>query len=144
MATPVWVFDVDGTIIDSLTGSSIRPGTVEALAWLRAEGRVVLLWSAGGADYARDRAAQHGIDGYFDGFFDKADRDGGGRYVAPFLADLGIATFVDDRPEDMPAGAQVIAVSPYLTDDPFDRGLERARRGELDRPGAHRTQTRFS
>lgn len=120
-----WVFDVDGTILDSLTGSSLRPGVQEVLARLRADGCRVLLWSAAGADYARSRAAQHGVEHLFDGFHDKAVRDEAGRYVATFLDAPLAATYVDDRPEDMPAGATVVAVSPYLADDPFDRGLAR-------------------
>jgi long-chain acyl-CoA synthetase len=126
VAPPVWVFDVDGTILDSLTGTSLRPGVDELLRRLRAEGCRVLLWSAGGAGYARDRASQHGIDGLFDGFFDKDQRDAQGRYVPTFLATPLAATYVDDRPEDMPIGAAIIPVSPYLVDDRFDRGLERA------------------
>ena len=31
--------------------------------------------------------------------------------------------FVDDRPEDMPLGADVVAVAPYLVDNRHDRGL---------------------
>ena len=31
--------------------------------------------------------------------------------------------FVDDRPEDLDPTLPVIAVSPYLSDDPLDRGL---------------------
>ena len=124
--TPVWVFDVDGTILDSLTGSSLRPGTREVLARLRAHGCRILLWSAAGADYARSRAAQHGVEHLFDGFHDKDIRDASGRYVATFLEVPLDATYVDDRPEDMPRGATVVAVSPYLADDPLDGGLARA------------------
>ncbi len=122
----VWLFDLDGTICDSLTGSSLRPGTRELLGRLRADGCRVLLWSAGGAGYARGRAEQHGVADLFDGFHDKDARDAAGRYVPAFLDDPLGATYVDDRPEDMPVGATVVAVSPYLSDDPFDRGLARA------------------
>jgi hypothetical protein len=123
---PVWVFDVDGTLLDSLSGSSLRPGTRELLGRLRAAGARILLWSAGGAEYARERAAQHQLDQLVDGFHDKAVRDGDGRYVPAFLDTPLGATFVDDRPEDLPLGARVVAVSPYLAHDPFDRGWARA------------------
>jgi phosphoserine phosphatase len=126
MAEPVWVFDVDGTILDSLTGTSLRPGTEDLLVRLRSGGCRVLLWSAGGAEYARSRAAQQGVEGLFDGFFDKDERDRDGRYIPGFLASPLAATFVDDRPEDLPVGARVVPVSPYLVDDPFDQGLARA------------------
>ena len=32
-------------------------------------------------------------------------------------------SLVDDRPEDMPVGADVVAVAPYLVDNRHDRGL---------------------
>ena len=38
------------------------------------------------------------------------------------------AVFLDDRPEDMPGGADVIAISPYLVDNCHDRGLAIAAR----------------
>ena len=34
--TDGWVFDVDGCLVDSLTGTSLRPGARELLARLRA------------------------------------------------------------------------------------------------------------
>jgi hypothetical protein len=43
--------------------------------------------------------------------------------------------FVDDRPEDMPVGADIIAVFPYLAMNPHDRGLSEAMR-RLERPPA--------
>ena len=48
----VWVFDLDGCIVDSLTGSSLRPGTLELLARLRGSGATMVsgsltLYSAG-------------------------------------------------------------------------------------------------
>src|SRR5581483_7077971 len=35
VAAAVWVFDVDGCIVDSLTGTSLRPGARELLEHLR-------------------------------------------------------------------------------------------------------------
>ncbi len=49
-----WVFDVDGCLVDSLTGTSLRPGAQDIVMRLAAQGRV-LLWSAGGEGYARAR-----------------------------------------------------------------------------------------
>jgi phosphoglycolate phosphatase-like HAD superfamily hydrolase len=122
-----WVFDVDGCLIDSLSGTSLRPGAGALLAHLRDQGCSVLLWSAGGADYARQRATEQGIAGLVTEFHGKAERDAAGRYVtSAFLTELAGAVFVDDRPEDLPVGADIIAVSPYLSDDKHDRGLERA------------------
>jgi long-chain acyl-CoA synthetase len=119
-----WVFDVDGCLVDSLTGTSLRPGAAELLAELRRRNIRILLWSAGGADYARRRAVEQGIAGLVDGFHDKDGRDGSGRYLTGrFLDTHDGVVFVDDRPEDMPVGADVVAVSPYLSADMYDRGL---------------------
>ena len=40
--------------------------------------------------------------------------------------DLGSepTVFVDDHPEDLSPDLTVVAVTPYLSDDPHDRGLE--------------------
>ena len=127
MDSEVWVFDVDGCLIDSLTGSSVRPGTHQLLEDLRTHGCEVLLWSAGGADYARARAEEHGFEHLIDAFHAKDGRDGAGRYcTTAFAADLSGVVFVDDRPEDLPVGADIIAVFPYLATNPHDRGLSEA------------------
>jgi long-chain acyl-CoA synthetase len=123
-----WVFDVDGCVVDSLTGSSLRPGARAILEHLAAEGRRVILWSAGGDAYARSRAEEMGVDHLVDGFFAKDGRDTDGCYRTGHLPlhqppDRG-AVFVDDHPEDLARSLDVIAVSPYLSDDPFDRGLQ--------------------
>ena len=93
----------------------------------------VLLWSAGGDDYARDRAEQFGVDHLVSGYFSKEGRDADGRYLTTHLpARPGRVVFVDDRPEDLAAHVEVLAVSPYLAEDPHDRGLEQvARRAGL-------------
>jgi FMN phosphatase YigB (HAD superfamily) len=122
-----WAFDVDGTVVDSLTGTSLRPGTVELLSALRGDGRRIVWWSAGGADHARARAEALGVVDLVDAFHDKGGRDGDGRFAAEQLAGGpdGVV-FVDDRPEDVPLGSRVLAVSPYLAENPHDRGLARA------------------
>jgi hypothetical protein len=119
-----WVFDVDGCLIDSLSGTSLRPGAVDVLERLRVCGHAVVLWSAGGADYAHARAREHSIAHLCDAFHDKAERDAAGRYRPnAFVTDLASAVFVDDRPEDLPIGAEVVAVSPYLAPNAHDRAF---------------------
>jgi hypothetical protein len=127
-----WVFDVDGCLVDSLTGTSLRPGAREILEHIAGQTRVYL-WSAGGGDYARDRAAQFGVDHLVSGYFSKEGRDANGCYLTTHLpVRLGTAVFVDDRPEDLAAQLAVLTVSPYLAEDRHDRGLERvARRAGL-------------
>lgn len=125
-AATTWVFDVDACLFDSFTGSSLRPGTRALLADLRTASCRLVLWSAGGAEYARARAERHGVAGLFDAFHDKDGRDDLGRYRTDgFLAELIGVVFVDDRPEDLPHGADVIAISPYIAPNEHDRGLAR-------------------
>jgi len=132
-----WVFDVDGCLVDSLSGTSLRPGAEELLRHLGTRSRV-LLWSAGGGDYARDRARQLGLDRHVNGYFPKEGRDGDGCYLTGHLrVDPRRAVFVDDRPEDLSPDLEVLAVSPYLSEDRHDRGLRAvARRAGLSPPGS--------
>jgi long-chain acyl-CoA synthetase len=131
-----WVFDVDGCLIDSLTGTSLRPGARAVLEHLARRGHHIMLWSAGGAAYARARAEEFGLDHLVSGCFAKDGRDSDGCYLTahlPLHPDRSV--FVDDHPEDLPRTLNVLAVSPYLSDDPHDRGLQRvARRAGLVPP----------
>jgi len=126
--TTVWVFDVDGTLIDAMTGQSLRPGADELLSHLADCGSLVLLWSAGGAEYARRRAAERGVDRHFGGFHGKETRGADGRYLTAFLDAHRLAgrdiVFVDDMPADLPIGADVVGVRPYLAANHHDRGLD--------------------
>jgi long-chain acyl-CoA synthetase len=121
----IWVFDVDGTIVDSMTGRSLRPLARELLAHLHTSGATLILWSAGGEQYARGRATDHGVAECFSDFRAKRGRDDAGRYLtSSFLdPDAGVV-FVDDMPQDLPVDADVIAVRPYLAHNIHDRGLE--------------------
>jgi long-chain acyl-CoA synthetase len=123
-AADCWVFDVDGCLVDSLTGTSLRPGARELLDSLAGRTRVVL-WSAGGDTYARARAEQFQVDHLVNDYFSKEGRDAEGCYLTTHLAlGPGPVVFVDDRPEDLAEELDVLAVSPYLSDDPHDRGLQ--------------------
>jgi phosphoglycolate phosphatase-like HAD superfamily hydrolase len=134
-AADCWVFDVDGCLVDSLTGTSLRPGARELLDALAGRARV-LLWSAGGDTYARARAEQFQVDHLVNGYFSKEGRDAAGCYLTAHLPlGPGPVVFVDDRPEDLTVDLDVLAVSPYLSDDPHDRGLRAvARRAGLPLP----------
>jgi long-chain acyl-CoA synthetase len=124
-----WVFDVDGCLVDSLTGTSLRPGARELLTHLNAGSASVVWWSAGGEDYARRRAEQFGLNHLVQAFRAKTGRDVDGKYTTCDVTEAGVAViFVDDRPEDLPSGATVVPVSPYLIHNPHDRGLSDAAR----------------
>lgn len=116
---------MDACLIDALTGSSLRPGTVEILSTLRAKCNRLLLWSAGGADYARRRAEQHGIASFFAECLGKDRRDSEGYYEISHLgAPDSLLIFVDDQPGDIPPKARRVPVAPYLRPDDGDHALK--------------------
>jgi phosphoglycolate phosphatase-like HAD superfamily hydrolase len=122
--TTVWAFDVDGCLVDSITGTSLRPLARPVLEQLRAQGSTVVLWSAGGGDYARRKARAVGIDDLVHAFYDKEQRGADGRYlVAHLAAEHRPDVCVDDRPEELPTHVDPVGVSPYLAPNPHDVGL---------------------
>lgn len=119
-----WVFDVDGCIVDSLTGGSLRPGARRLLAHLHQRDLLILVWSAGGAEYAQRRADQHDLADLVHSFHSKNSRDDQGRYrVDHFLRELDDVVFIDDQPNELPARARSIGVRPYLAANQHDSGL---------------------
>ncbi len=123
----VWVFDVDGTLIGSVRSDILRPGAMDLLDRLRDVGVTLVLWSAGGAGYAKNMLAQFRIDHYFAAFYGKDRRGPDGRYVVDHLRpEHRPGTLVDDYPGDVPEQSRVIGVSQFLGGNPHDRGLDRA------------------
>jgi phosphoglycolate phosphatase-like HAD superfamily hydrolase len=119
-----WVFDVDGTLVDAMSASSLRPGAREILAHLRNVAAQVIWWSAGGEDYARRMAVALGVSDLVDEFHTKGGRGSDGRYLTDhFLPAVSSPIFVDDSPSDLPLGAHHIAVFPYIAPNVHDRGL---------------------
>ena len=120
----VWAFDVDGCLVDSITGTSLRPLARPVLEGLRAQGATVVLWSAGGGEYARRKAELVGIDDLIHAFYDKDERGDDGRYLVAHLAvEHRPHVCVDYQPEELPADVDAVGVSPYLAHDPHDLGL---------------------
>ena len=123
----IWLFDVDGTLIGSVRSDVLRPGAIELLDRLRDAGATPVLWSAGGAEYAKNMLAQFGIDHYFAAFYSKDRRGSDGRYVVDHLRpEHRPGTLVDDYPGDVPDQPRVIGVPQFLGGNPHDTGLGRA------------------
>lgn len=121
-----WAFDVDGTLIGSIRSDRLRPGAADLLARLVERGVVIVLWSAGGADYALDMADSHGIGKYVAGFYAKEDRDEYKRYrVDHFVAEHHPNVFVDDSVIDLPLGSRMVEVSQFLGSNDADDALIR-------------------
>jgi hypothetical protein len=120
----VWFFDVDGCLVDSMSGSSLRPLAREILTALRERGAAVVWWSAGGAEHARAMALAHAVTDLVDGFLTKERRDADGRWsVADLPEGCRPHVCVDDRPEELPQCRHTFAVWPYLAPDEHDHGL---------------------
>lgn len=120
----VWLFDVDGTLIGSIRSNVLRPGADQLFSVLHNQGKTIIVWSAGGADYARRMLAQFDLHHLVTAFYDKAARDKHGRYRTDHLADEhqpGI--LVDDVPGDMPEPEKVLAVSQFMGSNPHDIGF---------------------
>jgi long-chain acyl-CoA synthetase len=121
---PTWLFDVDATLVDGVTGSHLRPHARHLLELLRGQGARTLLWSSGGAEYALRRARQHAIDHLVDGVFDKRRGDTGGPWdLPPELRNHPPTVLVDDVPSEVPTIGEVVAVRPFLGPNPHDNGL---------------------
>ena len=76
------MFDVDATILDGMSGRVLRPLVRETFAELVARGRMVVLWSAGGEQYAQRKAADHALDSHVAACFGKDRRSDDGTFEA--------------------------------------------------------------
>jgi phosphoglycolate phosphatase-like HAD superfamily hydrolase len=115
-----WRFDLDGTLVDSLTASHLRPHAVNLLAVLRSCGCEITVWSAGGVPYARGIVARLPVGAYVDDIVEKA-RGADGRWCPSGALDE--LAFVDDQPEGLPLGAEIHPVFPYVAPNQHDRAL---------------------
>jgi long-chain acyl-CoA synthetase len=117
-----WVFDVDGCLVDLMGGTTLRPLVRDLLEQLVARHIDVVLWSAGGAEYAARRANATGIAHLISAYYDKAHRDSDGRWSAAHIHAVHmVITFVDDQPDEIPD--PVIGVSPYIGENQHDRAF---------------------
>ena len=120
-----WVFDVDGCLIDLISGTSLRPLVHEVFASLRANDIDVVVWSAGGGDYARRRAALLGFESSVSAFHSKAERGADGCWCSKAIDAAHVPLmFVDDRPDELSSDRSVMGVRPYIASSRHDRGLE--------------------
>jgi beta-phosphoglucomutase-like phosphatase (HAD superfamily) len=115
----LWLFDLDGCLVDSMAATALRPHARKLLEALRSRGTPAHIWSAGGADYAARVAARVGISDVIDGYHDKV-RQPDERWALPPIADGAAVVCVDDQPEGVPDGTHVVAVFPYIGHRPHD------------------------
>jgi FMN phosphatase YigB (HAD superfamily) len=74
MKTRTVFVDVDDTLIRTVGTKRIpMPAVVDAVKALKAQGVALCLWSSGGADYARESAAELGLSDCFDAYLTNPD-----------------------------------------------------------------------
>ncbi|WP_428242837.1 hypothetical protein [Gynuella sp.] len=68
----IFFVDVDDTFVRSYGSKRIPiPATIEHLKNLNTQGAILYCWSSGGTEYARNSAAEFGIESIFTGFLPK-------------------------------------------------------------------------
>ncbi len=120
----VWLFDVDGTIVDSFDAEHLRPLVGTLFRQIRRRGDIVMVWSAGGIDHARRMLERHGLSAAVDGCLEKQVGADGRWMLDPSLLDgRTTVTCVDDQPAQLPDTVGRIVVFPYIRPDPHDRAF---------------------
>jgi beta-phosphoglucomutase-like phosphatase (HAD superfamily) len=117
---PRWRFDLDGTLVDSLSATHVRPHAVDLLEALRAHRCEITVWSAGGIEYASGVVARVALAPYVDEVMEKRRGSDGWWQVGDQAGELAC---VDDQPEGLPPGVEVHAVFPYVGANRHDRAL---------------------
>jgi phosphoglycolate phosphatase-like HAD superfamily hydrolase len=123
----VWVFDVDGTLIGSVRSDRLRPGVEELITTLEASNTTLVVWSAGGAEYAERMLGQFGLAHRFRAFYHKETRNAAGRYQVDHMhPEHRPGTLVDDYPGEVTERGRIIGVRQFLGGNPADDGLREA------------------
>jgi hypothetical protein len=143
----VWAFDLDGCLVGMLSTTDLRPLARDVLERLRAAGVTIVVWSAGGAVYARSVAERVGISELVEAFYDKRRGPDGKWVLDEFALHHRPRICVDDEPDGVPAEVRTFAVSAYLGRRPHDRGfqpiLDEIELGDVLPPAATKA-TRYS
>ena len=120
----LWLFDIDGTLVDSFDAQHLRPLVLELFATIQSSGAAIGVWSAGGIAHAEHVAQRHGLTPAITHFFEKSIHADGYWAVHPdALRDYSPIVCVDDQPSRLPSTVEAIRVFPYLRPNPHDRAL---------------------
>ena len=119
------IVDLDNTIADEF-GRRVRPGMVEFLETLAAEGHQLVLWTSSTGERAELILAEHDLERHFTRLIFREDYD----HQSPKdISAIGGQVIIDDDPAQIDAaeasGALGLLITPY-------RGGEDPSPGELD------------
>jgi hypothetical protein len=127
-----WLFDVDGTLVDSFDAEHLRPLVRDVFGVLHARGECIAVWSAGGVDHARNVMVRHRLDHHICAFHDKVIGIDG-FWMLAHIRGSGSIVCVDDQPSLLPTDGERLIVFPYLRANAHDRAfvevLARAKSG---------------
>ena len=119
------IVDLDNTIADEF-GRRVRPGMVEFLETLAADGHQLVLWTSSTGQRARAILAEHDLERHFGRVICREDYDDSG---PKNIAEIGGHAIIDDDPAQIDAatatGALGLLITPY-------RGGPDPNPGELD------------
>lgn len=75
MNKPFYVYvDVDETFVRSYGAKRVPiPSVISHVKYLKEQGAILYCWSSGGSEYAKESAAEFGIDYCFSGFLPKPE-----------------------------------------------------------------------
>jgi phosphoglycolate phosphatase-like HAD superfamily hydrolase len=113
------VFDLDNTLVDEF-GAGPRPGIVNLLEKLRADGHRLALWTHSSRDRTREILGLHDLKRHFAAIVCREDYDPLGAGVRKDIRRMRGDLLVDDDPEEI-AYQKSIGKKGYLL-EPFRKG----------------------
>jgi FMN phosphatase YigB (HAD superfamily) len=113
------VFDLDNTLVDEF-GAGTRPGIVNLLEKLRADGHRLALWTNSRRDRTREILVRHDLRRHFAAIVCREDYDPLGAGVRKDIRRIKGDILVDDDPEEI-AYQKTVGKKGYLL-KPFRKG----------------------
>ena len=119
------IVDLDNTLVDEF-GRQVRPGMVEFLEALGADGHQLILWTSSTGQRARAILAEHDLERHFGRLICREDYDDSG---PKNIAEIGGQAIIDDDPAQTDAATASGALGLLIT---AYRGGPDPKPGELD------------
>ena len=105
------IVDLDNTLVDEF-GRQVRPGMVEFLETLAADGHQLILWTSSTGQRARAILAEHDLERHFARLICREDYDDSG---PKNIAEIGGQAIIDDDPAQVDAATASGALGLLIT-----------------------------